>query len=185
MERVLLALSGPSPASEFVAALDTLWTSETDDFRGEYFVVSARRATSPRQGSCLPKTLSMFSAAAVQPARALLDGTDAMATPPASAGLTLALLRQAVRVAGPSYLVVARLSVAPGGMAGRQRALLCGPAGWIAEDLVAIRDAGVSHLAIDLAGRETDIPLSAAIERMTWFRELAEVAIGRRVAAAA
>ena len=183
---VLGALSGSTPASEFVAAFEALWTCSPDGFRGEYFVVSGRQAPCPKAGGRLPMALSMFSPAAVQPARALLDGADGLAVSPADAGQGLALLRDAVAATGPSGSIMARVEVANhASTAGGRRALLSGPDGQGAEDLVAIRDPGVGHLAIDVTGGEPDIALGAMIERMARFREIAGFAIERRLEALA
>lgn len=180
---VLAALSRPTPACEFVAAFEALWACNPDGFRGEYFVVPGRQAPCPTAGERLPMPLSMFSPAAVQPARALLDGTDALAVSPADAGQGLALLRDAVAAAGP---VIARVGVAARvETAAGTRALLSGADEQVAEDLVAVRDAGVGHLAIDLTGGEAGFALGTMIERMARFREIARFALERRTEALA
>lgn len=177
--RVVEALAGSTPACEFLAAFDAIWACNPDGFRGEYFVVPGRRTPCTQQGSRVPMALSVFSPAAVQPSRAILDGVDTLAQPPVAAAETLDILGATVAVAGPERAVVARLPMPYGSTAGRPRALLSGRAGQVVDDIVAIRATGVSHLAVDLSGGRPDVSLSLVLDRMAWFREIAALAGAR------
>jgi probable F420-dependent oxidoreductase len=150
---------------EAVALWRHLWGGSTGPYEGRFDRFGeVSFSPLPPQGASLPIWIGATAEVAVARAGRIADGYQSTSTGPAEMRERARIARSAAEAAGrPMPVLSSRVSVRFGEPEGAG-ALIAGSPDEMAETVMAYRDAGVSHLALDLAETDPDA-LARAMER--------------------